>query len=168
MDKLKFRFSDTHSRLPLLSARKAGSGFTLRMAPMIDVVFLLLIFFLITSDFRTKEQFLPCTLAASSAVGFGTNPIEPLVINIRQTGEDCIVHIQGAEPAKLSSAAIENDLTVLMNTLSSVYQKHKRNAADPVEFICSDDLQWDYLAKIYNCFYGFGITDITFNLSSQL
>ncbi len=46
-----------------------------KMTPMIDVVFLLLIFFVCTASFQTIEEYLPTNL--SMAKGSGT-PLEPL------------------------------------------------------------------------------------------
>jgi len=36
-----------------------------------------------------------------------------------------------------------------------------------VEIICQPKVKWEYLAKIYNTFYGAGLTDITFAMTEQ-
>ena len=50
--------------------------FGLRMTPMIDVIFLLLTFFVLTAKFRTPEQFLPIHLAVADAAVEHFGPIE--------------------------------------------------------------------------------------------
>jgi hypothetical protein len=41
----------------------------------------------------------------------------------------------------------------------------KRFAGDPVEIICGPDVKWEHLARIYNLFFGAGLTDITFRMT---
>ncbi|MEM6331439.1 MAG: biopolymer transporter ExbD [Planctomycetota bacterium] len=54
----------------------AGARLTLAMTPMIDVVFLLLIFFVCTASFQPLEQVLPSNLVVSGA-GAVNAPVEP-------------------------------------------------------------------------------------------
>ncbi len=73
--------------------RRRRNGAGLRMTAMIDVIFLLLTFFILTAKFRVPEQFLGVVLAAahSSEQSFGV--VEPLVINISESNGDCVVGI---------------------------------------------------------------------------
>ena len=59
--------------------------FALRMAPMVDMVFLLLIFFLVAAKWRPEEDFLPFQLATAQAQDARLGRPEPLVIQIRAT-----------------------------------------------------------------------------------
>ena len=47
----------------------------------------------------------------------------------------------------------------------AVLKSQKRHVGDPVEVVCSDDVKWDYLVKIYNVLYVMGINDITFAMT---
>ncbi|OYP37757.1 ExbD/TolR family protein [Rhodopirellula sp. MGV] len=65
-----------------LPASRASSELEVKMTPMIDVVFLLLIFFVWTSSFETPEYDLPGAIAESPEGGSTANtdsppPVEP-------------------------------------------------------------------------------------------
>jgi biopolymer transport protein ExbD len=146
----------------LFSRRKPAIG--LRMAPMIDMIFLLLIFFLVTAKWRPREDFLPVQLAAA---GVGVAPIgrpEPLLIQITQKDADCRVQIGSSDAVNINAKTPEAGLAALMTQTRRRLLDQKRYATDPVEIICAPDVQWEYLAKIYNCLVGMGLSDITFRM----
>ncbi len=60
-----------------------GSRYELRMTPLVDVVFLLLIFFVCTAQFRPPEQNLSARVAATETAG----EEEPSVEELDQFGE---------------------------------------------------------------------------------
>ena len=76
---------------------------TLSLTPLIDVVFLLLIFFLVTSEFEEQERRLDIELpVATSAVPMTSKPRE-IVVDINSSGE---VFLGG----KKTSLAVLQDL----------------------------------------------------------
>lgn len=142
-------------------------GFALRMVPMIDLIFLLLIFFLVTAKWRPQEGFLPLQLAAAQA-GDGDNQIgrpEPLEIRISSTPSGCRVRIGSAQAVLIDDRTIETDLAGMIEKTEACLVAEKRFAADPVEIICSGEVRWEHLAKIYNVFFGAGLTDIIFRMT---
>ncbi len=66
------------------------------MTPMIDVVFLLLVFFLTTASFQRLEKLLPSSVSASSDSTLGesqdTPPVPP-----QEDIHDCVIKIQRQE-----------------------------------------------------------------------
>lgn len=71
--------------------RDSQRDFDVNMTPMIDVVFLLLVFFVCTTDFRAFESLLPTPLQAAGATGEAVEPpqdppeleeLEPIVIKL--------------------------------------------------------------------------------------
>jgi biopolymer transport protein ExbD len=140
-------------------------SFGLRMAPMIDIIFLLLIFFLVTSRWRPAEDFLPFRLPAAKAKSYSIGKPEPLLIRIFATESGCRVQIGQAAAVQIEKGSIEQDLTALMAEISEYMSEQKRFADDPVEIVCAAKVKWQYLAKIYNMFYGAGLTDITFTMT---
>lgn len=67
--------------------KRSSIASTLSLTPLIDVVFLLLIFFLVTSEFEEEERRLDIVLpTATSAVPMTSKPRE-LVIDIDNEGE---------------------------------------------------------------------------------
>ena len=139
--------------------------FTLRMAPMIDMIFLLLIFFLVAAKWRPKEDFLPFQLSAAQAQDHRIGKPEPLIIYIFATETGCQVQISQFYTVQIENGKIEANLAVLMEKIEKCLLAQKRFATDPIEIVCGPEVKWEYLAKIYNMFFGAGLTDITFQMT---
>lgn len=137
----------------------------LRMTPMIDMIFLLLIFFLVAAKFRPKEDFLPLKLSVAQASVHRIGKPEPLTIQIRPTQTGCEVQIGQLHTIHINDESTEQDLAVLIETIQDCMLTQKRFASDPVEVICDADVKWEHLAKIYNTLYGAGLTDIAFQMT---
>ena len=157
--------SITEAVAAALKSRRTGGVFTLRMAPMIDMIFLLLIFFLVTADFRPQEGFLPCRLPTAQAGSLPIGHVEPLIIYITDIARGCHVRIGENEVVQVRQQNIEEDLAILIEKLRNVMNQQKRTTSDAIELVCMDEVKWDYVAKIYNILYGFGMTDIAFRLT---
>ena len=70
-----------------VSIKRSGAAGTLSLTPLIDVVFLLLIFFLVTSKFDEQERRLPIELpVATSATPMTERPREITVAVDREGG----------------------------------------------------------------------------------
>ncbi len=140
---------------------------TLRMAPMIDMTFLLLIFFLVAAKWRPKEDFLPFQLPTARGQTLRIGKPEPLIIQIAATHTGCEVQVGQSQTVAVENQTIEENLAMLTRQISDTLVEQKRYAADPVEIICAPDVKWDHLAKIYNLLYAMGLTDITFRMTEQ-
>lgn len=141
------------------------SNLGLRMAPMIDMIFLLLIFFLVAAKWRPKEDFLPMQL---STAGIGVQAVgkpEPLLIQISQADAVCRVQIGSLYAVDIPAQSPEAGLAALIEKTRQCLLDQKRYASDPVEITCAADVKWENLAKIYNVFVGIGLTDITFQMT---
>lgn len=93
--------------------KRSSVASTLSLTPLIDVVFLLLIFFLVTSEFEDEERRLDIVLpSATSAVPMTAKPRE-VVIDVDDEGT---VYV-GGKPTSLADlqtvleAAVENNPT---------------------------------------------------------
>jgi biopolymer transport protein ExbD len=135
------------------------------MAPMIDVIFLLLIFFLVAGKWRPEEDFLPFQLPTAQAYEASVGKPEPLMVYIEHRETGCRVRISRTAAVEMRSERIEEGLADLMKEIKVCLLAQKRVASDPVEIICDGKVKWDYVAKIYNTFYGIGLTDITFQMT---
>ena len=60
---------------------------TFNVTPLIDVVFLLIIFFLVASHFVRTEQSAPVDLPVASTAGPDDNPLHRLTVTIREDGQ---------------------------------------------------------------------------------
>ena len=158
------------SLLTLVSQRISAARrrtISLRMAPMIDMIFLLLLFFLVATKWRPAEDSLPFKLPAASAQQTRIGAPQPLVIYISAIQNGCTVQIGNLYSVRLEDKTIESDLTALMQKMADCMNTQKRFAADPIEIACQPDVKWEYVAKIYNMFFGAGLTDITFMMTER-
>jgi len=154
---------DVFDRLDRRAPSRAG--YTLRMAPMIDMIFLLLIFFLVTAKWRPQEDFLPFQLPVAEAQNGVLGCPEAMEIYISATPSGCEVRIGELHPVQIDNETIDANLAVLMEKMNECMLAQKRFAGDPVEIICGPDVKWEHLARIYNLFFGAGLTDITFRMT---
>jgi biopolymer transport protein ExbD len=134
------------------------------MAPMIDIIFLLLIFFLVCAKWRPQEQYLPLQLTTAGAAEIPLVRAEPLIIHITSYERGCNVRIGQLTDVRIGQDQVEQDLLALVEQLQASLTAQHRFASDPIEIICEPDVKWDYFVKIYNVLYGVGLTDITFCL----
>jgi biopolymer transport protein ExbD len=137
------------------------------MTAMIDMVFLLLIFFLVTAKWRPPEHFLPLKLPSAEAIVQRIGAAEPLVIRISEIPHGCLIQLGMDETIQIKSGTIERDLLFLLDRVNACLAAQKRYSSDPIEIICTPTVKWDHIAKVYNMFYGAGITDITFEMTEQ-
>lgn len=139
----------------------------LRIAPMIDLIFLLLIFFIVAVRWRPQENFLPLQLPVANAGTVAQTVIkpEPLTIQITPINSGCLVQIGTSYAVNISSQNPEQGLASLMEQTRQCLLEQKRYATDPVEIICAGKVKWENLARIYNVLYGMGLTDITFQMT---
>jgi len=144
---------------------RSNSASSLRMAPLIDVIFLLLIFFFVTSQFRPIENYLPIDMPKTQSQGGGANIVEPLLIYVFDAARGCEVQFSGDSAVKMDSAEIDTGIEEFVRSLRQVLLDQKRTRSDPVELIFDDNVEWDYVAKIYNLLFGCGVKDITFRLN---
>ena len=151
-----------------LAGRRRRRPIALRIVPLVDMIFLLLIFFLVASRWRPAENFLPFQLPAaqvSGAVVSGVGKPEPLMIYISAVQNGCQVQIGQAEAVLITDKNAEDDLAALMEKMKDCMVAQKRFAGDPVEIVCNSGVKWEHIAKIYNVFFGAGLTDITFAMT---
>ena len=137
------------------------------MAPMVDMIFLLLIFLLVTAKWRPQEDFLPLQLAPAQARSISLGRPEPLEIHVFSTDAGCRVQIGRADEVGIDDSTIEADLATMIERIEACLLAQKRFSGDPIEIICSGDVKWDHLTKIYNVFFGAGLTDITFRMTEN-
>jgi biopolymer transport protein ExbD len=138
-----------------------------RMAPMIDMVFLLLIFFLVAAKWRPEEDFLPIKLPSAQAGQNAVGRTEPLQIHIFSASDGCKVQIGEVEAVEIGAKTIEANLGELADRIEAVLSNQKRFLSDPVEIICEADVKSDWWVKIYNVLCGMKLADITFTMTEQ-
>jgi len=131
------------------------------MAPMIDMIFLLLIFFLVCAKWLPQEKLLPFSFPTAHAEQLPLVKPEPLTISIKPLADGCTVQIGKTNNIQIKNETIEHDLTALLDELNNVLTAQHRYVTDPIELTCDQRVKWGYFARIYNVLYGTGLTDIT-------
>jgi biopolymer transport protein ExbD len=138
-----------------------------RLAPLIDMVFLLLIFFIIVAKWRPEEDFLPIKLPSAQASQTSIGRTEPLRIHITSIANGCSVQIGQADAINISEKNVEANLAALAEKTTAVLSSQSRFPGDPVEIVCEPDVKSDYWVKIYDLLCGMNLTDITFTMTGQ-
>ncbi len=70
----------------LIKGRQSSSGISIDMTPMIDMVFLLLIFFLVATTFHQEEREMQIALPLANAAGPISVSLRELIINVDVEG----------------------------------------------------------------------------------
>ena len=146
-------------RLPF--TRQNRRPLKVEMTPMIDVVFLLLIFFLWTSSFQVAEQLLPSGVAEETVAGGNTTEATEQVdfeniivriswdnaapvwsINEREVGDWSEVTRTLAAVAKVKSevpVVVDPDAEVPLGHVIDIYDLSRRLGCDQVRFAAASD-----------------------------
>ena len=141
-------------------------GFVLQMTPMIDVIFLLLTFFLLTANFRVPEDFLPIKLPDDDQMQT-PSIIEPLAITIAAGQNGFNVDIANIETVSIENASLNDGLAIFAKELKNIIESQQRRPDDPIEIECGEEISWDHLVKIYHILSAYGAENITFNLQGS-
>ena len=70
----------------LIKARDPKEGVSIEMTPMIDMVFLLLIFFLVATTFHQAEREMQIALPEASAAGPISAALREIIVNVDDAG----------------------------------------------------------------------------------
>lgn len=130
----------------------------MNLAPMIDVTFLLLIFFLVTTTFERAEGVLASNVPRTSSSQTVALPISPIVVRVNQTGpnhEDFSIRVD-----KLQNQPATFD--ALTNLLRELQQRPGFDTQTPVIIVAADDLRWDHVVGGWNAALRAGCERIAF------
>ena len=130
----------------------------LRMTPMIDVIFLLLTFFVLTSKFQEPEQLLPVFVGQTKPPAVRVQD-EPLIIQVRSGLTGCQMSVGNQLPIRLSQDDPQQSLLVLTR---SVRQIMESGGPASIELYYDDAVPWDVVVKVYDVLYALGSHNITF------
>lgn len=109
----------------LLKATKAESGVSIELTPMIDMVFLLLIFFLVATTFHQDEREMQIALPIASSAAPLSVMLQELIVNVDRDGT-MIVSGQAVEPDDLRAIVAD---AVKVNPEQKVTVRGDRNTA---------------------------------------
>jgi len=128
-------------------SRRTRMLVSLNLAPMIDVVFLLLIFFISTTTFKRAEGLLPSQLPKQGTLGTEIAlPISPIVVHLTHaTGGplDYAIRIDNF----VNTPTTFNELAVF---LKEVQGNPGFGTDTPVVIQVEPDMQWDHVVSCWN------------------
>jgi biopolymer transport protein ExbD len=132
----------------------------LRMTPMIDVIFLLLTFFVMTAKFQEPEQLLPVIMGKT-----GPHPIVApdtlLTVFVKADPSGCLLQVNNRPAIRLFDGNPQESLLVLAR---KVRQELETTGPVPVELYYDDAISWDIVVKVYDVLYALGLQNITFRI----
>lgn len=130
----------------------------LNLAPMIDVTFLLLIFFSVTTTFKRAEGYLGARLPKDAGRPTVALPISPIIVRIQQFGpnpEDYRIRVDNFTNAP----ATFGELTKF---LIDVQGNPGFSAETPVVIAAEPDVAWDHVVDCWNAALRAGSKRISF------
>lgn len=133
------------------------------IVPLIDVVFLLLVFFLLTASFRPQEGFLPTRLPQQSATA-EPSELEPVPIRVTtMPNGDCQVQIGSLEPMLISAEATAEGFSQVRDAMYHyVFVQQGRTTENPIKLIPTVQTKWDHVVKTYHCLWQLNLTKVIF------
>lgn len=147
--------------LPVSRRRRERRGvlrLTLNLAPMIDVTFLLLIFFVVTTTFERAEGIFASKLPKDAGAPTAALPISPVIVRVSQAGPY-------GQHYRLQ---IENFLNPprTFDELSGFLRDLRANPGfdreTPVVIYPETDVRWDHVVNAYNAAVRAECASITF------
>ena len=132
----------------------------MNISPLIDVAFLLLIYFLVTTTIQPREQDLKMSLPA--AAPSETPPVlEPMFIKIEKSGQ---IYINSGPAQELVESETDNrELAELRNRLETMVAAAKAGAQEPIVQIWADgEAMQQRVIDVLNCLALVRVTKVTF------
>jgi len=124
---------------------RSGTSIELRLTPMIDVVFLLLIFFMVTAKFIAPERKIPA-FAADEEVGGGMALVEEYELHIVKGIERRPVVVSRRKVWEIDS------LGPLLGELRSYHDRNlvggKLSEDAGVSIECEGDIKWEAVVRV--------------------
>lgn len=135
-----------------------GLAATLSLPAMIDLTFLFLIFFLVTSTFERAEGIFASDLPKVKGRSSVDLPVSPVVIRLTPGAVD---------PDGYSIRLDEFDIApdsfgMLTDVLLGVQAKPGFDAETPIVIVASDDVRWDHVVGCWNAALRAGCKTIVF------
>ncbi len=151
----------TESRRRSHARRRRGQtvAISVNLTPMIDVTFLLLIFFLVTTSFERPEGLLRAQLPKDAGVPTVALPISPIVLRVLSTGsgfDDFVIRID-------RFGDVPSDFNVLADYLRDIQNKPGFDDDTPVVIKAGDEVRWDHVVNSWNAAVRAGFRNIAFS-----
>ena len=133
----------------LLSAREKESSVSIEMTPLIDMVFLLLIFFLVATTFKEAEREMQIALPFTDSAGPISTTLREIIINVAEDGSIIVAGqtMSAGQLNALVNQAVkqnENQKVTIRGDKNTVYQ----NIASVLDVCKAAGIQQPYLDSV--------------------
>jgi biopolymer transport protein ExbD len=128
------------------------------LAPMIDVTFLLLIFFLVTTTFERAEGVLTSEMPEDSRTPSVALPVSPIVIRLTPAAgidDGCSISVDRFQEVPQTFAG-------LPAYLRRIQERPGFDAQTPVVIVAENDVRWDHVVSCWNAALRAGYEKIAF------
>ncbi len=135
-------------------ARRSVSVGAINLAPMMDVMFNLLIFFLVATSFQMPEGLLSARLPKTSGISDrqAIVPVVPIKIFLETApGEkNVLIRVSTSMSSDAASLIILEDFDQLYTLLKTLPKKPGITNQTPVIIASKDKVKWDTIVNAYN------------------
>ncbi len=133
--------------------RDSDETIEMNMTPMIDCIFQLILFFLVTSSFIKLEQDLSINLPIQSReMKVQQPPARPIIVNVKYLGPNKVDY------------RVENE-NMTLQALTANFSRAKARNKDQAVIIRGDRrVRWDHIASVMGCCAHAGIIKISASL----
>ena len=138
--------------------RENGVTIAIDFAPMIDVTFLLLIFFLVTTTFERAEGILAAQMPKDSGAPAVALPLSPIVVRVTQLSD---VHDDFAISIDRFPHEPET-FPELTETIRNIHELPGFDRETPVIIVAGNDVRWDHVVGCWNAALRAGCQSIAF------
>lgn len=151
-------------RVLSLFEKRSAAPIRLQMAAMIDVIFLLLMFFLLAGHFQQPEYILPLTFSSGSSAPAASSVVA-VTVQLKATAKGCCVQVDDHVVAEIEHVAPAEGLKALAGWLvGQMPAGGPSSEALAVRLICQPAVSWQLVSAVYDTLYGLGLSHITFLL----
>lgn len=135
-----------------------------RIVPMIDVVFLLLIFFLLTANFRPREGFLPAELPRR-VTHVTTMELEPLLLQFSSDSQgNCHIQIGPTDSLLIENTPGGQDFSPVTKQIRLILAAQHRTLEDPIKLLPDPETSWQHVVRVYDSLWQANLRNIIFTI----
>ncbi len=140
--------------------RRSGGGIGLHMAPMIDVVFLLLVYFMVATDFSPAEEVFRLDLPAAAAAAVDPLDIQETPLRVSVSGGPAEAPAEIAIDGPWTDVCTPDALRMFLS--GAVRPRGDLFLADhPVVIIPAPQTPWSQVIATFNAVVAGGCTNVT-------
>lgn len=138
--------------------RPGASGPELNVVPLVDILFLLMVFFVIAGVFGLAEGILPSSMARGGTTPAGVPlPVSPIIVELNATaGQACELRVRPSQMETLRNPA------ELVAELQRIMNLPGFGPDTPVVIRSQDNVLWNDVASAWNAVVRSGFRDVVF------